>query len=291
MTVPAGGSDLPPLSCVLHFGPASLTNDCVASLLAQDVALDVLVVVNDGTGYRYEHQRVTCLDLPSNLGFSGGMNAGLGVAISEGRELALLVTNDVVLAHDAVSRMARLLLSDSSLAVCGPAIYRTSAGGEALLYSTGGLLDLDRVAATQWRSLQGQPAELDWVAGAVWLIRTDAVRDVGNFDERYFLYWEEVEWCLRARRRGWGLGVAVDAQAFEASSATASAVPGLQAYYLSRNRLLFAATYAGRRRTARLLAISLWEGLRHLICHGEPHVLRSVRDFAFGRFGGNRRYG
>jgi len=47
--------------------------------------------------------------------------------------------------------------------------------------------------------------QVDWVTGAVLVARRTAVETVGFMDERYFLYWEDLEWCYRMRRTGWGV--------------------------------------------------------------------------------------
>jgi GT2 family glycosyltransferase len=51
--------------------------------------------------------------------------------------------------------------------------------------------------------LHDRPRSVDWAVGAAWLLRREAIDDVGPLDERFFLYAEDVEWCWRARHRGW----------------------------------------------------------------------------------------
>jgi GT2 family glycosyltransferase len=54
-----------------------------------------------------------------------------------------------------------------------------------------------------WR--HDRPRSVDWAVGAAWLLRREALDDVGPLDERFFMYAEDVEWCWRARRRGWDI--------------------------------------------------------------------------------------
>jgi GT2 family glycosyltransferase len=112
-----------------------------------------------------------------------------------------------------------------------------------VIQTAGGVLD------AQWRSYhqaanerdQGQfmePRLVDWISGCAILVRRAVVEQVGTLDERYFYYWEETEWCLRARRAGWQILVVPAAKLWH-KGVQRNYRPGPNVtYFNTRNRLL-----------------------------------------------------
>jgi GT2 family glycosyltransferase len=86
--------------------------------------------------------------------------------------------------------------------------------------------------------------ESEWLDGTVMLVRLAAVRQIGLLDERYFLYFEDADWSVRAARQGWSTVVVRDAHAWHKVSRSTGgyANPAVRFYYL-RNRYLFMKTH------------------------------------------------
>lgn len=231
------------LAVVLNWRAYDETVGCAeAALASSDAAVRLLVVDGaspDGSGERlaerFGAERV--LRLPENRGYAGGMNAGLERWLArDGPEYAVLLTQDARLAPTALARMVDAMERTPSAAIVGPVVRERGAAGRIL--SAGRVLE-PRSARERHlpRPRSGTPYAVDGVDGCCMLLRRSAVRELGGFDPRYFMYFEETDLCQRARDRGWTVLVAPDAGARH--SAGPLARPPYYYYYMARNRLLF----------------------------------------------------
>lgn len=123
-----------------------------------------------------------------NRGYPFAVNRGLEWA---GGEWLVQMNSDIYLETGDLEALQAALAADPRAAFAGPTLV-TPQGS----YQSFGLFDLYR-----W-NLRG-PRGVGWVSGAVMMVRRGAYQDFGGMDERLFFYNEEVEWCWRARRRGW----------------------------------------------------------------------------------------
>jgi GT2 family glycosyltransferase len=219
-----------------------LTERCVDSLLEQTPALTIVVVDNDG-GWSAGHRAgVDVLRTDRNRGYTGGMNLGLKWALARGYDYIVLVTNDGWLEDPhGISALVDDLDMTDRLGACGPALLRRAADGSlkpfaiaANSYPRSAPEGALSRPVTLPPSMKGVP----WIGGSCLALKADAVTDVGLLDESLFMYVEEVEWCFRARMRGWFLAVDERVSFCEDASASSSTVPGLKDYYTTRNRLI-----------------------------------------------------
>ncbi len=204
---------LPTLSAVVvdyHAGPA--LEDCVASLGANGVR-EVVVVDNatPGTARSILARRpVTVVETGRNLGYGRGVNRGAAVAAPS---RYLLVTNPDVVVHDgAVDALVAFLEQRDDVALVGPLIVRP----DGSLYPSQRVFPNVWLAATHaliapwWptnpatrRYRSPRPdGTVDWVSGACFVIRREVFEAVGGFDERYFMFAEDMDLCWRVRERG-----------------------------------------------------------------------------------------
>ena len=203
---------------LLNWRKPQLTLTCLADLLAADVPLVVLVIDNgsdddsaailrDGTAAlaaadpRHE---VVFVALPENLGFTGGMNHGLREAAARGLPYALVLNNDLRLPPDFLRPLVSVLDHDPRVVAVGPTVLHPDgtvwAEGGELAFGPNALRLRRHGKPPQPRD-QG-PAAVPFLPGACVLLRTDAAAAVGGFDERYFMYWEDVDLCDRLAERG-----------------------------------------------------------------------------------------
>ena len=185
---------------------------CLASLQASvGLRPDILVLDNasrDGSveAIHAGFPEVDVLELPRNLGYAGNNNLGMQAALGRGAAWVLVLNEDVILAPESLTRLVAAAEDDPRIGIAGPMVYHHEA--PTVIQSAGGLLD------RRWRSSHrglnepdhGQYTavqEVDWISGCALLIRREVIEQIGGLDERFFYYWEETEWCLRARRAGW----------------------------------------------------------------------------------------
>jgi GT2 family glycosyltransferase len=287
MSVPRAGV------VVLDFGRPDDAARAAASARAADLDVRVLVVENRAPAHTPSDR--DHLRLCENRGFSGGMNAGLRQLLAEGCPRILLLNNDAVLEPGCLVRLNDAL-EDARLAAVGPVILRESDGR---VESRGVSVDLSlgRVRLLGQGETPGLGAGLVPVAavsGAAIMINRLALERVGLFDEDYFFSFEDVDWCLRARAAGFGVGVVLDARVRHGGSRTIGRAAPDRFYYAARNHARFLEKHrrsgAGTGRLAYAVAAGL--NLAHALRQTESPrlraaraVLEGVRDARRGRFG------
>ena len=154
------------------------------------------------------------LQLDTNLGYVGGMNAGIDLALSSDPEFVLLLTHDVRITAGAVQGLLALMYDHGDLGAVGPILR----GPDDVPYSAGFVRH--RGPRTPLRlPTEGMPRPI-WpcaaLDGSVMLWRAAALAEVRGFDERFFMYFDDVDICTRATRRGWRIAIATELQATSA---------------------------------------------------------------------------
>lgn len=184
----------------------------------------------DGTadGVAREHPWATLIRSPRNLGYGCGLN--LGVERVDTPHV-LLMNPDVVIEPAAVSRLVRFLEENPRAGMVSPAIRRAAgnfqeAGGLPTAWTfLAKAAGRHRPGPRQGPVLPGTPAfRTDWLCGAVMGMPTPLFRELGGFDRRFFLYFEETDLCRRILRAGRELWAVGEAEAFHASNASARKV-------------------------------------------------------------------
>ncbi|MEM4230386.1 MAG: glycosyltransferase, partial [Candidatus Pacearchaeota archaeon] len=124
-------------------------------------------------------------------------------------------------------------------------------------------------------------SEIDFASGACMLIKSDVFKKIGKFDERYFLYYEDSDFCQRAKKTQYKIIYNPKAILWHKNAgSTGGSGSELQDYYLTRNRLLFGMKYAPYKSKLALLKESI-----SLLAKGRKWQKRGVKDFYFGNFG------
>jgi N-acetylglucosaminyl-diphospho-decaprenol L-rhamnosyltransferase len=278
---------------ILNYRNAGGTAEVIASVCAQSRPPDQLLVVdnsNDDDEYaRLDAAvagRAVVLRNEGNLGYAAAMNRALAHPTLTDCPLVILLTHDVLLKTDAVELLVGRLDEAPRTAVVGPLLaYRSSPDR---VFSAGGTLGrrfetghhVFPEAAHEW--LPVSPQEVPWVDGAVMGVRRAAVEDLGGFDERFFLYFEEVDLQHRLQAAGWVIEVVPAAQAWQE--------PGRFTRYLEvRNRYLLLQLHGRTRQRIHYVAETVLTAARELVLNRMAAraywSLRGLADGARGRYG------
>jgi GT2 family glycosyltransferase len=135
-----------------------------------------------------------------NLGFAAGMNVGLRYAMHLGAAYVFLANNDTLLASDALDLLVATAETHQA-ALVAPAIYYADAPSE--LWWLGGMLRPLLLEVHKFTQVPSrQPFRADFVTGCGVLISRATLEQVGLFDERFFMYYEDSDYCLRVQRAG-----------------------------------------------------------------------------------------
>jgi GT2 family glycosyltransferase len=218
---------------ILHIGDLGNADDCIG---ATAIGEKVLAILETG----------------SNLGYAGGNNAGMHHAIAGGAEYVWILNNDTVVDQHALSELVDRAGCSADIGLCGATLMRYYE--PKLVHVTGGA-SFDQTSGRQRLLGYGErigtlpdattvEASLAYVAGSATLVSRRFIADVGLMDERYFLYFEELDWAIRGKAKGYALGYAPRALVYHkegstsGSSARTPVHTPFSEYYLTRNLLL-----------------------------------------------------
>ncbi|MCU1447379.1 glycosyltransferase family 2 protein [Cryobacterium sp.] len=221
-----------------------------------------------------------------NLGFGAGINAGASHLIDRGCQLLLLLNPDALIDEAGVGALADGCTANPASLQC-PRIERP----DGTVWFAGGTVRLD-TGRTSTRVGSDSSAANGWLTGACLMVHASLWQWLGGFDERYFLYWEDVDLSWRCAEAGGSLVVRDDVTVVHGVGGTqagAGKSPPYM-YYNIRNRMLFAATHLDRRRLLRwflhspayAMAVLQRGGRRDLARHGGPLLLAALRGTARG---------
>ncbi len=180
-----------------------------------------------------------------NLGYAGGNNIGIEIALNENADYILILNPDIRLDGDTLPILLQTLILDEKLAAVGPRIVKRV--DPEIIYSDGGKVEFDHQCSTYHKNYlsptKGKQAfvnyEIDYIDGSCILINMKAIEMVGVLPEEYFLYYEETDWCLNAKRNGWKIAVNSNVKAYNLISFKGPTY----FYYQFRNRIIFSKKY------------------------------------------------
>jgi hypothetical protein len=210
---------------IVNWNTRDLLRDCLASLPAATagLAVEILVVDNasrDGSTamVRAEHPGTRLIESGANLGFARANNLALRDA-DPGAAAILLLNPDTVCPPGSLAQLRAFLIATPDAAAAGPLLVGADgrprvSGGDfpAVRHHLLSCLDPQR----RWLPGRlrraglgripgaGEPGgPVDYVTGACLMLKREALATVGDLDERFFMYFEETDWCRRARAAGW----------------------------------------------------------------------------------------
>lgn len=225
---------------VLNHNRSSEAIRCVASVSASAAVRTRCVVIDnastDDSVERLDEAlgHAAVVAHGENGGYAGGMNVALETWLEGDEPYGLLLTEDMELAPAALRSLCDTMERSGQVGVLGPLILQR---GEERILSAGGRIDRRRARVSQILEPEEACAYMvDWIDGCCMLLRRAAVEAVGRFDPRYFIYFEENDFCQRIRQAGWAVAVEPAARAWHER-------PAVQAqryfYLMARNRYLF----------------------------------------------------
>lgn len=236
-----------------------------------------------------------------NLGFAGACNIGMLKAEQLGVDYVFFLNNDAWVTPHTIGQLVQASRELGDGAILG-SVVRVAGTGELQFY---GSIRTDIRGRLGWFprteehfSKSPDLIESDFIYGAALFAPTSLIRRLGTFDERFFLNFEETDWCYRARRNGVRCFVVKSALAYHKGSASLGSVQGpLQTYFLVRNQLLFSEMHVSpllllrayakalKRLGGRLLRAFRNRGAGHGFDPTAQAHLLAIRDYVLRRFG------
>ena len=178
----------------------------------------------------------------SNYGFAEGCNVGMRFALNALEpEYILLLNNDVAVDPNFLRALIEPARSDERIGIAGPRIYHYYEPSK--LTCVGFKIILWKGRTTPYPiPHEGEASEIrdvDSVSGSCLLISRSAIQKIGLLDKEYFAYWEETDWCLKAKKAGYRIVHVPTARIWHKGEASTKSQTGFVLFYMTRNRVLF----------------------------------------------------
>jgi GT2 family glycosyltransferase/nucleoside-diphosphate-sugar epimerase len=210
---------------IVNYNGGPLLTECVRSVLASTVPVEVLVSDNASSDNSLlllrlalgGDPRLNIVENARNLGFAKGNNRVLPLAKGD---RFLFLNPDCLLQPDTIARMSDLLARDSEIGMAGclirnpdgteqPGCRRNIPTPSRVFFQMAGLKRFSKVKTDENRyllvnqPLPEKPQQVEAISGAFMLIPRNALEDVGLLDEGYFMHFEDLDWCVRFNAAGW----------------------------------------------------------------------------------------
>jgi hypothetical protein len=247
---------MPALSIIIvSYNARADLERCLASLhaAAPRIAHDIIVVDNSSTDGSADAARrwpdVTVIDAGANLGFGRANNVGIRASRAP---LLLLLNSDTTVPAGAIDRLVADLERHPDAAVLGPRLVDADGRPELSFGRMIGPFNELRQKVLFRGHVRGvplvsrlverwtrAPQTPDWVSGACLLVRRADAEAVGLFDERYFMYTEDVDFCAAIRARGRRIRFTPDVEIVHLRGRSAASAPGATHVAYRRSQLAF----------------------------------------------------
>jgi GT2 family glycosyltransferase len=287
----------------VHYGKIKTTLNCLTSLNHLITLNDLILINNSQTNIgkiiKDKFKQVTVVNNQKNLGYAAALNIGIKLALKNNPQFILILNNDIVVKKNFLKELLTFSKTDEKpikLNKKTTAVSEISPSGTAAVKSylknnkadlisprildqhsniwfAGGEIDRKRLTAGHTRR------KLDFLSGCCLLIKRQVFDKIGFFDERYFMYYEDVDFCFRARKAGFRLGIADKAIIYHYIKHSQKSTK-LMEYYLARNHLLFVKKHASffvKIREFIRLPKTLWQHYRNK----EFAALIGIKDALF----------
>jgi GT2 family glycosyltransferase len=291
------------VTIVLNTNRREDTLECLDSLRRQTIAAENHVIVldnrsSDGSvpAIRSAFPSAEIISIEADRGYAGNNNVGLKRALAYSPDWIFVLNEDTILAAGCLEQMLAVASADPRIGIVGPLVLHHDE--PEVIQSAGGRLgrfwESVHVGANQ-TDIDGFDGsqDLDWVSGCALLVRRAVVEQQGMLDERFYYYWEETEWCLRARKAGWRIVLAPGARLWHKGVRRDYKPSPNVTYYNTRNRFLMMSTH---RPPLRVWSMAWYQTVRTLASWSlQPKwwsqrehrdaMLQGIKDFLLGHWG------
>jgi len=293
---------------ILNWNARSMTQEELENVAQLDTrGLDTTCVVVDNGSTDDSLEKLSSYNLPNmnykfietneNLGYAGGNNIGLKYSFKERFDYTILLNNDVILPKDILIKLVGIAQKDQKIGLLAPKMYfakgyefhkdryKENELGKVIWYA-GGFIDWNNVYSDH-RGVDevdygqyNKEEVVDVANGACLLIRNKVIADIGYLKDRYFMYWEDADYCLRAKNAGWKVVYTPKTELWHKVAQSSGIGSSLNDYFLTRNRLDFGLRCAPLKTKFALIRESV-----KLLLKGRQWQKIGVTDFYLGRRG------
>lgn len=293
---------------ILNWNGKEDTIECLESVQKIDYPNYKILLLDNGSIddsvaiIRERFFQVIIIENGANLGFAAGNNTGIEYAISQGADYIFLLNNDTIVDSEILWAFIHANEKCPDVGIFGSKIYYYKEPKKIWFAGVQWIPSQARFIHTECGNIDNEDSReiqfAEYICGCALMVKAEVVKKIGMLEPNYFLIWEEVDWCYRARRAGYKCLIVPDSKVWHKISSSFSGgdkAPHYQ-YFWWRNRLLWV-----ERNFSFLEALSIYKVifrdiLRQLRKYfnsqsGSPERLKSqaalqgVKDYFFRQFG------
>lgn len=232
---------------ILNYNNYEDTIECINSLkkVIPIEMIDIVVVDNNSKDdsvkmIEAKFQDIIMIKSKVNKGYAHGNNLGLDYALKNGYRYTCILNNDTIITKDFLKECISKI--DENSAFISPALMEYT--DEEYIQSTGGDIIINRGIVTRknYRMKREQLPDIietDYVGGACMFFKTHIINELGFIPEEYFLFYEETEWCYKAKKLGYRNLCLTNTYIYHKGSVSINKIGGLSDYLMKRNRVVF----------------------------------------------------
>ena len=241
---------------VLNWNGKEVLEECLQSIEKLDYPNYEVIVVDNGSTdgsqdmvknkFSYDH----LIENGMNLGWGGGMNVGVEYAMNKDANYAFILDNDIIVDEHCLSELVKAAESSQDIGIAGPKILFYHEPNK--IWYIGGAIDLKKGRNPQIahgeidKGQYDKKREIDYTG--IFLLKRCVIEKEGAFDTRFFVYYEDADYCLRAQRAGFKICYIPKAKVWhKVEASTGDTLNYNQIYYMTKNRFLFMKQHATRR--------------------------------------------
>lgn len=201
---------------ILNYNGVDFLKKTLTSVLQVDYPnLEIVLVDNNSRDGSFEDARrifpkIVCIKNSENLGFSAGNNIGIEYALERGADYILLLNYDTQVKKDFLTPLVDMLEKDKKIGIASPIILESETPN---VWFSGGKIDWLKMKTEHLKNnLKENYFHSDYITGCAMIIRKEVFKEIGLLDEDYFLYWEDADFSVRAKKAGYTLAVCAGSQ-------------------------------------------------------------------------------
>lgn len=291
---------------VLTWNQCAVTLECLESLRAQRYPNLEIILVDNGSEddtiarVRAEFAEVVVIENGENLGFAEGNNAGLRHALRGDAAYIMLLNNDTAVDPAMIGTLLAPMQADPEIGVTGPKMLYFDQ--PETIWCAGNRLDPRTGESIRLRAEQPDNdddmalLDVDFITACAICLRREVIEAIGLLDPRFFIYYEESDWCARVRAEGWRVVYVPQARLWHKVSATMGTTSPATEYYMTRNVMLYLAKNGRGLERVSSLARAVFSNVRTVAAYSLKAAYRqrrrnrdarlfALRDAVLGRWG------
>ncbi len=282
---------------ILNWNGLDDTIECIESCFKLTYSNFYILLVDNASSdgsesiLRERYPDINFIQTGENLGFAGGNNVGIKFALENDADYVWLLNNDTVVDSEALSELVKVAEKSESNAIVGSKIYFYNEPKK--IWFAGGIWRKNKLFASHFGDGEvdvGQYdkiCEVDYITGCSLLVKSTVIKEIGMMNEKYFMYWEDVDWGATVHKKGWKNIHVPTSFVWHKISSSMKKQSHKQVYYFIRGSLLFFQKYAPERLP--LVFIVIIRDILFSFKKGQRDIansyIKALLDFVTGHFG------